>query len=55
VLRPYRPQRETLSLVSTGDAYAVGSRNGLTIEGAWVWHLKDWIDRRFMARYQKLP
>jgi selenide, water dikinase len=54
-LLSYHPQREVLSLISTGDAYAIGSRNGFAFEGAWVWHLKDWIDRRFMARYQALP
>ena len=47
-LRPFRPQRKAMYLVSTGDAYAVGTRNGLVFKGAWVWRWKDWIDRRFM-------
>ena len=54
-LRPYRPQREALYLVSTGERYAVGSRNGLVFAGAWVWRWKDWIDRRFMRKFNALP
>ena len=51
----YRPQREALYLISTGERYALGARNGLTFEGAWVWKLKDFIDRRFMAKFNELP
>ena len=50
-LKAYKPQRRTLALITTGERYAVGARNGLTVEGAWVWRWKDWIDRRFMRRY----
>jgi selenide,water dikinase len=51
----YKPQREALYLISTGERYALGARNGITIEGAWVWRLKDFIDRRFMAKFNDLP
>ena len=54
-LRRHRPQKDALYLISTGDAYAVGTRNGLTFSGNWVWRLKDWIDRRFMQKFNVLP
>ena len=54
-LRPFKPQREALYLVSTGRCHALGTRNGLVVGGAWVWRWKDWIDRRFMDKFNKLP
>lgn len=51
--RPWRPQRRHLALISTGERYAVASWGPLAFEGAWVWRLKDWIDRRWMRKYQQ--
>jgi selenide,water dikinase len=53
--RPFHPQRDAMYLVSTGDAHAVGTRNGVVFSGTWVWRWKDWIDRRFMRKFNELP
>jgi selenide,water dikinase len=54
-LRAYRPQSSWLALISTGNRYAVGSRGRLGFWGAWVWRLKDRIDRRFMDKFSTFP
>lgn len=54
-LRDYHPQRRWLALISTGDQYAVASRGGFSMAGAWLWQCKDYIDRRFMAKFSDLP
>ena len=51
-LKPYRPQEKTLYLISCGRKYAIASRGAWSAEGAWAWRWKDWIDRRWMARFR---
>jgi selenide, water dikinase len=51
-LKPWRPQRRHLALISTGERYAVASRGPFKTEGAWVWKWKHWVDQRWMRMYQ---
>jgi selenide,water dikinase len=53
-LRSYRPQRDFLALLNLGGRRAVGGKWGRGFQGRRVWQLKDWIDRRFMRRFQVL-
>jgi len=53
--RAYHPQRRTLALISMGGKRAALSYGALSIEGDWAWRFKDWIDRRWMRKYQELP
>lgn len=52
-LREWKPQRQWLSLISTGDRHAVASRGPFSAAGRWVWHWKDAIDRRFMRQFDE--
>jgi selenide, water dikinase len=51
-LRAWRPQRRHLALIGTGKRYAVASRGVFKAEGAWLWAVKEWIDRRWIAMYR---
>ncbi|WP_426415291.1 selenide, water dikinase SelD [Aestuariirhabdus sp. LZHN29] len=54
-LRRYRPQKNFLGLVSTGNQYAIASHGNRSWESDQLWKLKNWIDLRFMNRFNQLP
>ena len=54
-LQPFHPQRDYLKLVSLGRREAVADKFGLRSGGAWLWRLKDRIDRKFMAKFADYP
>ena len=51
-LHDYTPQSDFLTLLNLGDGTALGAKKGLSFQGRWVMRLKDWIDRKFMQRFQ---
>jgi selenide,water dikinase len=50
----YRPQSSFLSILNSADGRALLRWKGVVSHSRWAWWLKDWIDRRFMRRYQRL-
>lgn len=51
-MRRFWPQRDYLKLISCGGRVAVADKFGLRLEGAWLWHWKDRIDRGFMRQFR---
>ena len=58
----WRPQRWALQLLGDGGCTGGGRPRALALFGPWslgpsrwLWHWKDRIDRRFMARFQPAP
>ena len=54
-LRRFAPQRDYLKLISLGARAALADKWGLPLRGAWLWRLKDKIDRDFMAKFADYP
>lgn len=50
-LQPFYPQRQFLSIINTADGRAIATRGPWIVAGRWAWRWKDWLDRRFMARF----
>ncbi len=48
----YVPQKTSLSLISCGAKYAIASRGPWSAEGMWVWWWKNWLDRRWVAKFR---
>ena len=54
-LRRFRAQRHAMAIIGLGTGSAVANRGRLNATGTWVWILKQWIDRRFMRKFNDLP
>src|SRR5436309_326903 len=50
-LEAYQPNPRALLLLSCGARYAIAQRGEWTAQGSWVWHRKDWIDRRWVRSF----
>ncbi len=50
-LRPYRPQRQYLTIIGTADGSAIASRGPWALSGSWCRLYKDYLDRSFMRKY----
>ncbi len=51
-LRAWKPQQQALTILGLGEGRALAWRNGITLWGRLIWRWKDWIDRRWMRRFQ---
>ncbi len=54
-LRRFAPQKDYLKLISLGGQRAVADKWRLPLRGAWLWRIKDKIDRDFMAKFADYP
>lgn len=52
-LKTYKPQQDFLKLLNTGDGKALLQYNRITVHARWCWHLKTWIDCRFIHEFQR--
>jgi pyridine nucleotide-disulfide oxidoreductase family protein len=50
-LQPWQPKERSLYLLSCGERRAIAAWGQGSAQGRWVWAWKNWIDRRFVARY----
>ncbi len=53
-MRPYKPQRDYLKLISLGGKQALAEKWGRAWSGGLLWRLKDRIDRDFMWKFRDL-
>lgn len=53
-MKPYRPQKDYLKLISLGRKSALAERFGQAFSGPVLWRWKDHIDRKFMDQFDRL-
>ncbi len=51
--RRRRPRSDAFAILGLGDGRALAWRNGLAVSGHAIWLWKDWIDRRWIRKYQE--
>lgn len=51
-MKKFEPQSNFLKLLNTGDGKALLEYGPLTVHARWCWHLKTWIDKRFISEFQ---
>ena len=54
-MRPFRPQKNYLKLISLGRKSAMAEKWGVPLAGPLLWRWKDRIDRAFMDKLSDLP
>jgi len=54
-LKSFRPQSRYLALIGLGGKQALAIRGQFVAKGALWWHLKDWIDKRFIEKFTQIP
>ena len=53
-LTSWTPQTHYLALIGIGDRRAIAVRGDVVMSGRLFWHLKCWIDRRFIKKFRNL-
>lgn len=54
-LKPFKPQKDYLKLISLGGKKALAEKWGRTISGPGLWGWKNRIDQKFMEQFRSLP
>ncbi len=52
-LLSYQPQTRFLSIINMGNQYALGQRGSFVLSGRWLWHYKQYLDKKFMSLFNK--
>ena len=50
-LKKYKPSSDSLSLISTCDRKATGTKFGIVHTAGWVWDTKEHFDNKFMKKF----
>jgi len=54
-LKSFHPQSRYLALIGLGGKQVLAIRGRFVAKGALWWHLKNWIDKRFIEKFTQLP